>query len=205
MANRLRDGKWFAGRMRNEHPELNDFGNWSAPLALAGWFWTDAWGVAPGWYEPGLWPAPLRHEGLTTPLRAENVRSPTRTVPPSRRAIAPLRRDGGPVRSNTAGMKAPECSKPPRLSDVLRAGTARAPVAMHRCADPRLRRQLNGFLCLKGVTCGRGLQSLHFTSTTLPLRSTVISLAWEGTAEEVVRPPGQRIWMWVGDSGIPST
>jgi hypothetical protein len=32
--------------MWNEHPGLNDFGDWSAPLALGGWFWTDAWGVA---------------------------------------------------------------------------------------------------------------------------------------------------------------
>src|ERR1044072_1200409 len=48
-------------------------------------------------------------------------------------------------------------------------------------------------------------QSLHFTSLTLPLRSTAISLAWEGTAEEVVCPPGQRIWMWVGGFGVPST
>ena len=33
-----------------------------------------------------------------------------------------------PVRSGIAGGKAQECSRPPRPSDVLRAGTARAPV-----------------------------------------------------------------------------
>src|SRR6185295_17516691 len=37
-----------------------------------------------------------------------------------------------PVRSSIAGGKAQECSRPPRPSDVLRAGTARAPVGMSR-------------------------------------------------------------------------
>ena len=35
-----------------------------------------------------------------------------------------------PVRSSVAGGKAQECSRPPRPSDVLRAGTARAPVGV---------------------------------------------------------------------------
>src|SRR5213593_995385 len=39
-----------------------------------------------------------------------------------------------PVRSSIAGGKAQECSRPPRPSDVLRAGTARAPVGLSRCA-----------------------------------------------------------------------
>jgi len=39
-----------------------------------------------------------------------------------------------PVRSSIAGGKAQECSRPPRPSDVLRAGTARAPVGVSRCA-----------------------------------------------------------------------
>src|SRR5204862_6256846 len=39
-----------------------------------------------------------------------------------------------PVRSSISGGKAQECSRPPRPSDVLRAGTARAPAAVSRCA-----------------------------------------------------------------------
>jgi len=39
-----------------------------------------------------------------------------------------------PVRSSIAGGKAQECSRPPRPSDVLRAGTARAPVGVSRWA-----------------------------------------------------------------------
>src|ERR1051326_4143868 len=39
-----------------------------------------------------------------------------------------------PVRSRIAGGKAQEYSRPPRSSDVLRAGTARAPVGVSRCA-----------------------------------------------------------------------
>jgi len=45
-----------------------------------------------------------------------------------------------PVRSSRAGGKAQECSRPPRPSDVLRAGiaagTARAPVGMSRWCAP---------------------------------------------------------------------
>ena len=41
-----------------------------------------------------------------------------------------------PVRSSMAGGKAQECSRPPRPSDVLRAGTARAPVGVSRGAPP---------------------------------------------------------------------
>ena len=29
---------------------------WNAPLALMVYLWAWTWGVAPGWYEPGLWP-----------------------------------------------------------------------------------------------------------------------------------------------------
>ena len=39
-----------------------------------------------------------------------------------------------PVRSSIAGGKAQECSRPLRPSDVQRAGTARAPVGVSRCA-----------------------------------------------------------------------
>src|SRR6266496_3697758 len=39
-----------------------------------------------------------------------------------------------PVRGSIAGGKAQECSRPPRPSNVLRAGTARAPVEVSRCA-----------------------------------------------------------------------
>src|SRR5207247_9786426 len=39
-----------------------------------------------------------------------------------------------PVRSSIAGVKAPEFSRPPRPRDVLRAGTARAPVEVSSCA-----------------------------------------------------------------------
>jgi len=38
-----------------------------------------------------------------------------------------------PVLSSMAGVKSPECSRTPRPSDVLRAGTARAPVGASRC------------------------------------------------------------------------
>jgi len=38
-----------------------------------------------------------------------------------------------PVRSSRAGGKAQESSRPPRSSDVLRAGTARAPVGVSGC------------------------------------------------------------------------
>src|SRR6266700_7910587 len=44
-----------------------------------------------------------------------------------------------PVRSSIAGVKAPECSRPCRASDVLRAGTARAPAAVSRCAPAQPR------------------------------------------------------------------
>ena len=44
-----------------------------------------------------------------------------------------------PVRSSIAGAKAPEISRPPRPSDVLRAGTARGPVGASSCA--RLKEQ----------------------------------------------------------------
>jgi len=40
-----------------------------------------------------------------------------------------------PVRSGIAGGKAQECCRPPRPSDVLRAGTARAPMGVSSC-DP---------------------------------------------------------------------
>ena len=43
-----------------------------------------------------------------------------------------------PVRSSMAGVKSPECSGTPRPSDVLRAGTARAPVVVSRCASTAL-------------------------------------------------------------------
>ena len=43
----------------------------------------------------------------------------------------PLRRGEGPVRSNIAGGKAQECFRP-RPTDVLLAGTARAPVGVSR-------------------------------------------------------------------------
>jgi hypothetical protein len=43
-----------------------------------------------------------------------------------------------PVRSTIAGGKAQECSRPARPSDVLRAGTARAPVGVSRFALFRL-------------------------------------------------------------------
>jgi hypothetical protein len=29
---------------------------WNAPLALTVCLWAWTWGVAPGWYETGLWP-----------------------------------------------------------------------------------------------------------------------------------------------------
>ena len=29
---------------------------WNVPLALMVCLWAWIWGVAPGWYEPGLWP-----------------------------------------------------------------------------------------------------------------------------------------------------
>ena len=38
-----------------------------------------------------------------------------------------------PVRSSLAGVKTLEFSRPPRPSDVLRAGTARSPVAVSAC------------------------------------------------------------------------
>src|SRR5437764_7765199 len=44
-----------------------------------------------------------------------------------------------PVRSPLAGVKTLEFSRPPRPRDVLRAGTARAPVAVSRCARRRRR------------------------------------------------------------------
>src|SRR6058998_994382 len=43
-----------------------------------------------------------------------------------------------PVRSSLAGAKTLKFSRPPRPSDVLRAGTARAPVVVSRCARERL-------------------------------------------------------------------
>src|SRR5437868_15511783 len=56
--------EWLAGTIWNEHVPLNDFGNWAAPLALGVLFSVldlgRCPGVAPGWYEPGLWPASLR-------------------------------------------------------------------------------------------------------------------------------------------------
>ncbi len=64
-------GQWFAGSMWSEHPALNDFGNWAAPLALGVAFGAPSWGVAPGWYGPGLWPASLRDEGWTMPMYVE--------------------------------------------------------------------------------------------------------------------------------------
>ena len=42
-----------------------------------------------------------------------------------------------PVRSGLSGVKPLEFSGPPRPSDVLPAGTARAPVGVSRCAAPR--------------------------------------------------------------------
>src|SRR6266498_1915139 len=41
-----------------------------------------------------------------------------------------------PVRSGLSGVKTLELSRIPRPSDVLRAGTARAPVVVSRCAHP---------------------------------------------------------------------
>jgi len=43
-----------------------------------------------------------------------------------------------PVRSGLSGIKTPEFSRPPRPSDVLRAGTARAPVEVSSWAANRL-------------------------------------------------------------------
>ena len=44
-----------------------------------------------------------------------------------------------PVRSGLAGVKTLEFSRPPRPRDVLRAGTARAPVAVSSCAVGEVR------------------------------------------------------------------
>ena len=33
-ANCFFQAEWFAGMMCNEHPALNDLGNWAAPLAI---------------------------------------------------------------------------------------------------------------------------------------------------------------------------
>ena len=60
-------------------------------------------------------------------------------LPPSRRAKAPAtarrrRRGEGPVRSGLSGVMTLEFSGPPRPSDVLRAGTARAPLVVSNCA-----------------------------------------------------------------------
>ena len=60
--------------------------------------------------------------------RIETATAGPRTVPPA--WPKPLRRGEGPVRSSIAGGKAQECSRPPRPCDVLRAGTARAPVGV---------------------------------------------------------------------------
>ena len=57
-------------------------------------------------------------------MQLETATVGPRTVPPA--WPKPLRRGEGPVRSSIAGGKAQECSRPPRPSDVLRAGTARA-------------------------------------------------------------------------------
>jgi len=62
----------------------------------------------------------------------ETATAGPRTVPPA--WPKPLRRGEGLVRSSLAGGKAQECSRPPRPSDVLRAGTARAPVGVSSCA-----------------------------------------------------------------------
>jgi len=43
-----------------------------------------------------------------------------------------------PVRSGLSGVKTPEFSRPPRPSDVLRAGTARAPVEVSSWTANRL-------------------------------------------------------------------
>jgi len=77
-------GERFAGRMWTEHSALNDFGNWTAPLALGVAFETSNWGFAPVWYEPGLWPLSLSDGGWTTPMRAETVQT---AVPALKRRI----------------------------------------------------------------------------------------------------------------------
>jgi len=59
--------------------------------------------------------------------RQEFVGKPTRGGRNHHRRTA----DTVPVRSSIAGGKVRECSRPTRPSDVLRAGTARAP--MTRC------------------------------------------------------------------------
>ena len=62
----------------------------------------------------------------------ETATAGPRTVPPA--WPKPLRRGEGPVRSRVAGGKTQECSRPPLPSYVLRAGTARAPMGVSRCA-----------------------------------------------------------------------
>ncbi len=45
----------------------------------------------------------------------------------------------------------------------------------------------------------------QFFTAILPEASTVISRAPFGMGEVVVLPPGQCTWMYVGESGVPST
>ena len=47
-------GEWFAGRMWSEHPALNDFGNWAAPLALGVAFEATNWGFARATPQAGM-------------------------------------------------------------------------------------------------------------------------------------------------------
>src|SRR6266487_7069529 len=83
-----------------------------------------------------------------------------------------------PVRSGLAGVKALEFSRPPRPRDVLRAGTARAPVAVSRCAPSELEMPkataawpLPGVLEL-GIWTFYGAWSLGFGASALSLHDS---------------------------------
>src|SRR5436190_6611248 len=77
--------------------------------------------------------APVQSERLPGRSRFGSQTSQTRGP------IIELTRLGNvPVRSGLSGVKTLEFSGPPRSSDVLRAGTARSPVVVSRCALPPL-------------------------------------------------------------------
>ncbi len=78
-----------------------------------------------------------------------------------------------PVRSSIAGVKTLKFSRPPRPRDVLRAGTARAPVAVSRCAG----------------SSGSGCTSLDVRCSMLDVRCFGFGRAYLGTS----RPASQGV------------
>src|SRR6185503_2582218 len=91
-------------------------------------------------------------------VHVETATAGPRTVPPA--WPKPLRRGEGPVRSSIAGGKPQECFRPPRPSDVLRAGTARAPVGVSRGAHFGLAFVMKSFCAIGVRTRDHSLKSL---------------------------------------------